>query len=188
MLCLLNLPFFFLHIAYVSGMTPQMTQEGSYHHECVKLLSPKAHYSRCDSGTQRGESGNSDHHHPTSVSLFFSAVLGLHCKCAGCSLWHAPFPSGFLTVLCQLSCPMHVGSRLPDQRSDLHPCTESCLLSSWTTREGPPLESLGHPEKREWMLQYCNTGAEKPYNSLQGLLDSKTYSASRNSYKWSLGN
>ena len=125
---------------------------------------------------------------PQFPYFFFFGCVGSSLRCAGCSLWYVRFSSGFLFVVCQLSCPMHVGSWFPDQGSNLHPCTGRWLLSYWTTWEGPPLVSLGHPGKREWMLKYCNTGAEKPYKSLQGLLDSRTYLASRNSYKRSLGN
>lgn len=105
-----------------------------------------------------------------SVSLYFGGrgCVGSSLRCAGCSLWHVRFSSGFLIVMRQLSCSMNVVSCFPDQGSDLHPCTGRWLLSQWTTREGPPLVSLGHSGKREWMLKYYNTGAEKPYNSLKG--------------------
>ena len=120
--------------------------------------------------------------------FFFFGCVGSSLQCAGCSLWYVRVSSGILIVVCQLSCLTHVGSWFHDQGSNLHPCTGRWVLSYWTTREGPPLVSLRHPGKREWMLKYCNTGAKKPYNFLQGLLDSRTYLASRNSYKRSLGN
>ena len=137
-------------------------------------IGPKTDYRRYDFGIKRVNSGNSDHHHhhhhhQTSVSLFFLffffGCVGSSLRCAGCSLWYVRVSSGILIVVCQLSCLTHVGSWFPDQGSNLHPCTGRWVLSYWTTREGPPLVSLRHPGKREWieiLQHWCKKTLQLP--------------------------